>query len=118
LYNLRLLLKEALGQEFYGNPGFCVLRKIVTPNSAYTSCANCEYDDFGGAIRHQQLQRVLTQHVEIKGSVWMDNASGDSGWHREPHSNVRWNYDEWQQWNAYVRARYPQLGSQIWLTDM
>jgi len=87
-------------------------------NSAYTYCANCEYDDFGGEIHRQQLNRVLTERVEIKGSVWTDNTYGDSGWHRTPHNNIRWDFEEWGKWNEYVKSTNLTPFTQEWLKDM
>jgi hypothetical protein len=91
---------------------------VLIPDCGYTYCANCEYDDFGEETRRQQLEKVLSNQVEIQGSIWTDNTYTASGWPRSPHNQIRWDYAEWKRWNAYVQTTYPKLFSQQWLTHI
>jgi hypothetical protein len=114
IFNVRCLLKEAFPHAtsaFSGTPGFCTLRKVLIPDTAYTYCDNCAYDS------HVD-DSAIQEQTRIRGSIWVDNRYEESGWDREPHNATPWTLEEWQKWNTFVRDKYPQLFTKPWLTNV
>lgn len=108
LYNTGNLGEFLCETKWNSKPGFCSLRKAIIPDTGYSYCANCKYDDYGDEIRRQQLSDVITGET-IKGSIWVDNNYQETGWDNIPYNDIKWDIVEWEKWSKFVLSQFPDL---------